>query len=600
MKKSYWSTISPYPHWFKSVNRRTLRADFLAGLTGAVIVLPQGLAFAMIAGLPPVYGLYTAIIPPIIAGLFGSSLHMVSGPTTANSLVVFAALSQLATPGTNEYVTLAFSITLFVGIIQLGFGLAQLGIVVKFVSSTVITAFSTGAALLIMLSQLKNISGVEIANGLNAFRVVGVFFEKIHEFNFPVFSIGAISFLSAWAIKLWKPKWPNLIGGLIMGSVCAVVFGGEKAGIRFVAHIDHAIPPLSWPSFSVAQFSALFPSASAVAMIGLISAIAIGKSIGSQSGQRIDSNREFVGQGLSNIIGSFFSAYASSGSFTRSGVNYQAGARTPLSAAFASVILLVILLLVAPLASYLPIAGMGGIILLVAINLLNLNEIKRIFRASSLEATVFATTFVATLLFPLEYAIFLGIIVSLAFFLYKVSTPHIAIMAPDPTKPDNSLTFIKRKPELRECSQIKIVRLDGPIFYGAVDHIADFFEEIREGSHTYCLILCEGVNFIGLSGAQWLYEEAERWKARGGGLYLSNLKVVAQDILIHSGYKTLIGESRFFVAKKDAIEYIYSLIPNEACRICERRVFRECRVKARLSEPAHHVNFQNNNVNSVS
>lgn len=597
MAKSYWSTINPYPQWFKSVNRRSLRADFMAGLTGAVIVLPQGLAFAMIAGLPPVYGLYTAIIPPIIAGLFGSSLHMVSGPTTANSLVVFAALSQLATPGTPEYVTLAFSITLFVGIIQLGFGLARLGIFVNFVSSTVITAFSTGAALLIMISQLKNISGVDIANGLNAFQVVVVFFEKIHEFNFHVFSIGVISFLSALVVKYWKPKFPNLIAGLIMGSLCAVAFGGEELGIRFVARIDHAIPPLSWPSFSIAEFSALFPSAFAVAMIGLISAIAIGKSIGSQSGQRIDSNREFVGQGLSNIIGSFFSAYASSGSFTRSGVNYQAGARTPISAAFASVILLLILLLIAPLASYLPIAGMGGIILLVAINLINLTEIKRIFRASRLEATVFTTTFVATLLFSLEYAIFLGIIVSLAFFLYKVSTPHIATMAPDPTKPDNSLTYTKRKPELRECSQIKIIRLDGPIFYGAVDHIADFFDEVRDGEYTYCLILCEGVNFIGLSGAQWLYEEAERWKARGGGLYLSNLKLVAQDILIHSGYKSLIGENRFFVAKKDAIEYIYTLIPDEVCRTCERRVFRECRIKAESGEKMLDVNFQNNNSN---
>lgn len=584
MAKSYWSTINPYPQWFKSVNRRSLRADLMAGLTGAVIVLPQGLAFAMIAGLPPVYGLYTAIIPPIIAGLFGSSLHMVSGPTTANSLVIFAALSQLATPGTPEYVTLAFSITLFVGIIQLGFGLARLGIFVNFVSSTVITAFSTGAALLIVISQLKNISGVDISNGLNAFQVVLVFFEKIHEFNFHVFSIGVISFLSAYIAKLWKPKLPNLIVGLVAGAICAVAFGGEELGIRFVAHIDHALPPLSWPSFSIAEFSQLFPSAFAVAMIGLISAIAIGKSIGSQSGQRIDSNREFIGQGLSNIVGSFFSAYASSGSFTRSGVNYQGGAQTPISAAFASLILLLIMLLLAPLASYLPIAGMGGIILLVAINLINLKEVKRIFYASRLEATVFTVTFVATLLFPLDYAIFLGIIVSLAFYLYQVSKPHIATMAPDPSKPDNSLTYIKRKPELRECSQIKIVRLDGSIFYGAVDHIADFFDEVREGPQPHCLILCEGINFVGLAGSQWLYEEAERWKAKGGGLYLSNLKLVAQDILIHSEFKALIGANHFFVSKQDALAYIYSLIPDELCRNCERRVFRECRIKAEQRE----------------
>jgi SulP family sulfate permease len=582
MPKTYWSSVNPYPQWFNLVNRRTLRADFMAGLTGAIIALPQGLAFAMIAGLPPVYGLYTAILPPIIAGLFGSSLHMVSGPTTANSLVIFAALSPIAVPGTPEYLSLALVITFMVGLIQLGFGLARLGVFVNFVSHTVVVGFTTGAAILIANSQLKNISGIVIPNGLSAVETLYVVWEKFDTANFQVFSVAAIAFLVALIIKTLNSRLPYLIGGLLAGSGVAALLGGAAVGIKFVGAIPRGLPPLSWPHFSIAEFSSLFPSAFAVAMIGLISAIAIGKSIGTHSGQRIDSNREFIGQGLANIIGSFFSAYAGSGSFTRSGVNFQAGARTPISVVFASTLLLVIVLFISPLAAYLPIPAMGGIIMLVAINLFEIPEIKRIAKSSKLEMTVFSSTFIATLLFDLEYAIFLGIIISLTFFLYKVATPNIATMAPDPSKPDNSLTFIKRKPELRECSQIKIIRLDGPIFYGAVDHISDFFDEVREGNQPYCLILCEGVNFIGLAGAHWLYEEAERWKARGGGLYLSNLKVVAQDVLIASGYKAQIGEHHFFLAKKEAIEYIYTLLSNEACRHCERRVFRECREKAML------------------
>jgi SulP family sulfate permease len=582
MPKTYWSSVNPYPQWFNLVNRRTLRADFIAGLTGAIIALPQGLAFAMIAGLPPVYGLYTAILPPIIAGLLGSSLHMVSGPTTANSLVIFAALSPIAVPGTPEYLSLALVITFMVGLIQLGFGLARLGVFVNFVSHTVVVGFTTGAAILIANSQLKNISGIVIPNGLSAVETLYVFWEKFDTANFQVFSVAAIAFLVALIIKTLNSRLPYLIGGLLAGSGVAVLLGGAAVGIKFVGAIPRGLPPLSWPHFSIAEFSSLFPSAFAVAMIGLISAIAIGKSIGTHSGQRIDSNREFIGQGLANIIGSFFSAYAGSGSFTRSGVNFQAGARTPISVVFASTLLLVIVLFISPLAAYLPIPAMGGIIMLVAINLFEIPEIKRIAKSSKLEMTVFSSTFIATLLFDLEYAIFLGIIISLTFFLYKVATPNIATMAPDPSKPDNSLTFIKRKPELRECSQIKIIRLDGPIFYGAVDHISDFFDEVREGNQPYCLILCEGVNFIGLAGAHWLYEEAERWKARGGGLYLSNLKVVAQDVLIASGYKAQIGEHHFFLAKKEAIEYIYTLLSNEACRHCERRVFRECREKSML------------------
>jgi SulP family sulfate permease len=580
MPKTYWNSVNPYPQWFNLVNRRTLRADFMAGLTGAIIVLPQGLAFAMIAGLPPVYGLYTAILPPIIAGVFGSSLHMVSGPTTANSLVIFAALSPIALPGTPEYLSLALVITFMVGLIQLGFGLARLGVFVNFVSHTVVVGFTTGAAILIANSQLKNVSGIVIPNGLSAVETLYVFWEKFDTANFQVFTVAAIAFLVALIIKTLNSKLPYLIGGLLAGSVVAALLGGAAIGIKFVGAIPRGLPPFSWPHFSIAEFSSLFPSAFAVAMIGLISAIAIGKSIGTHSGQRIDSNREFIGQGLANIIGSFFSAYAGSGSFTRSGVNFQAGARTPISVVFASTLLLLIVLFISPLAAYLPIPAMGGIIMLVAINLVDIPEIKSIAKSSKLEMTVFSSTFMATLLFDLEYAIFLGIIISLTFFLYKVATPNIATMAPDPSKPDNSLTFIKRKPELKECSQIKIIRLDGPIFYGAVDHISDFFDEVREGNQQYCLILCEGVNFIGLAGAHWLYEEAERWKARGGGLYLSNLKVVAQDVLIASGYKAQIGEHHFFLAKKEAIEYIYTLLPKEVCRSCERRVFRECRKKA--------------------
>lgn len=580
MPKTYWNSVNPYPQWFNLVNRRTLRADFIAGLTGAIIALPQGLAFAMIAGLPPVYGLYTAIIPPIIAGIFGSSLHMVSGPTTANSLVIFAALSPIAVPGTPEYLSLALVITFMVGLIQLGFGLARLGVFVNFVSHTVVVGFTTGAAILIANSQLKNVSGIVIPNGLSAVETLYIFWEKFDTANFQVFTVAAIAFLVALIIKTLNSRLPYLIGGLLAGSVVAALFGGAAVGIKFVGAIPRGLPPLSWPHFSIAEFSSLFPSAFAVAMIGLISAIAIGKSVGTHSGQRIDSNREFIGQGLANIIGSFFSAYAGSGSFTRSGVNFQAGARTPISVVFASTLLLLIVLFISPLAAYLPIPAMGGIIMLVAINLVEIPEIKSIAKSSKLEMTVFSSTFIATLLFDLEYAIFLGIIISLTFFLYKVATPNIATMAPDPSKPDNSLTFIKRKPELKECSQIKIIRLDGPIFYGAVDHIADFFDAVREGQQAYCLILCEGVNFIGLAGAHWLYEEAERWKARGGGLYLSNLKVVAQDVLIASGYKAQIGEHHFFLAKKEAIEYIYTLLSKEACRSCERRVFKECREKA--------------------
>jgi SulP family sulfate permease len=581
MKSHYWQDFSLRPVWWSGVNRRSMKADFWAGLTNAIVVLPQGIAFALIAGLPPVYGIYTAIVPAIVAGFFGSSLHLISGPNTAVSLAIFAAVSPLVEPGSAQYFADVLTLTFLVGVVQLFFGLARLGIFVNFVSHTVVVGFTTGAALLIISSQLKNISGIAIPNGLGAFQTWQYLFSHWQGFKGEVFMVAAASFVVSVLFKRWSKKWPFLVFGSIAGAGLAQLLGGTSADIQFVGAIPRSLPPFSWPHFDIVQMRILFPDAFALAMIGLIQTVAISKGLASQSGQRINNNREFFGQGLSNLVASFFSSFASSGSFTRSALNYQSGAQTPLSGGFSALVLMVIVLFISPLAAYLPIPTMGGIILLVALNLIDLQEIRRIFRSSRMETTVFSVTFLATLLFDLEYAILLGIITSLSFFLYKISTPHIAIMAPDPVKPDNSLTYIVRKPELRECSQIKLVRIDGPIFYGSVEHIAAFFDTLRQSEAKYCLLLCEGVNFIGLAGAQWLSEEAELWKKRGGGLYFSNLKVIAQDVLNTSGYKNQIGADHFFLAKKEAIHHLYSLIPDEVCANCEQRVFGECRAKAR-------------------
>jgi len=583
MFKAYLKEVAPYPRWLSLVNKESLRADFMAGLTGAIIVLPQGVAFAIIAGLPPAFGLYTAMVTAVIAALFGSSLHLISGPTTAISLTVFAAISQFAQPGSAEYIELALLLTLLVGVIQLGFGLARMGLLVNFVSHTVVVGFTAGAAFLIANSQLKHILGIDLGSGSSFIGTWQKLAVHINETNLYVLSVALLTLAIALLAKYFFPKSPYMLIAMVAGSFLAFFLGGEAVGIQTIGEITSAVPQFHGIQFNYERIKQLMPNAFAVALLGLIEAIAIGKSIALQSRQRIDSNREFIGQGLSNIIGSFFSAYAGSGSFTRSGINYLAGARTPMSAVFAAVTLLAILLLIAPFAAYLPIPAMGGIILMVSYNLIDFKKIRKVLKSSRLETSVLAVTFFATLLLDLEFAILLGAMTSLGYFLYKTTHPHMAIMAPDPE--DNyRLKYIIRKKGLRECPQMKMVRIDGSIFYGSIEHISELFDEVHKGSEKYCLILAEGVNFVGLAGAEWLAEEARRWKEKGGGLYICNLKIIAQDVLEKGGYKKEIGEDHFWATKREAIAEIYTHLDHSICLTCPARVFRECQAIAAKQE----------------
>jgi len=408
-----------------------LRADLIAGLTGAVIVLPQGVAFAMIAGLPPIYGLYTAMVTPIVAALFGSSRHLISGPTTAISLVIFASVGQLAEPGTEAFIEYALAVTLFSGIIQLVLGIARMGTLVNFVSQVVVAGFTSGAAILIMVSQLKHILGLGIKSGNSLLSSLGLIFDHLGETNFYALGLGIGTLLFSLLVRKFLPKAPYLLIGLIISSIAAYFLGGQSAGLRLVGEVPNAIPSFHVPEIHTENLASILQIALAVAVLSLMSAVAIARSIAQKSGEEIDGNQEFIGQGLSNIVGGFFSCYTGAGSFTRSGVNYEAGAKTPMSAIFASLLLLVILLFIAPLIAYLPIAGMAGVIMVVGYNLIDFHFIKTVRQASKRQLAVFIVTLLSTLFLHLEYAVFIGVLTSLVFYLQKTSTPNVALMAPD-------------------------------------------------------------------------------------------------------------------------------------------------------------------------
>jgi len=552
-----------------------------AGITNAIIVLPQGVAFAMIAGLPPIYGLYTAMIVPIVAALFGSSLHLISGPNTAVSIIFFTALSAFEIPGTQEYIELAFVLTFLSGVIQLLMGVVRMGALINFVSNAVIVGFTAGAAVLIISSQSKHILGIYPPKGGSFFENWEYIVTHISETNYTVLIIAATTFFSAILFKkLAKviPGIPHLLLAMVVGSLLTFFAYNGADGVELVGELPRQLPRFHFPHFTWKNVSMLTPNAFAVALLGLIQAIAIARSIAVKSHQNLDSNQEFIGEGLSNIVGSTMMCYASSGSFTRSGINYDAGAKTPMSAIFAAVSLALILLLVAPLTAYLPIAAMGGLIILVGLNLIDFKVIKHYFHSSKQEFGVLIVTALSTLFLELQFAIYVGVILSLGMYLNRTSKPRVITVTPNTDLIGRPLQNINHH-ESPICPQLTILRVDGSIFFGAIEHIAKTLEELKEKDIKNVLLLAQGVNFIDVSGADFLVNQANSFKKLGGNLYITGLKKNARKMFAKSDYAIKFGEENIFIHKNDAIAEIYSRLDKEICKSCTALVFHECKAE---------------------
>jgi len=417
-----WKRWLPFLAWWPLVNRRSLRLDLVAGLTGALIVLPQGIAYAAIAGMPPAYGLYAAVGPAIVAALCGSSLHLVSGPTAPISIVVFSALAPLAEPGSPHYIKLALTLGFMVGIIQLFLGLVRLGRLTDYISQGVVVGFTSGSALLIAASQIRQFFGLSMPASAQFFITLRDALEHAASWSPGVTATGVTTLIGALAMRRVFPRLPYLALAMGLGGIVAALINLQsgRAIVPVVGALPGAIPPLSSPLFDLGTWGQLGHAAASITLLALTQAIASARAVALRSGQVLDGNQEFIGQGLSHLVGAFFSGYPTSGSFTRSGANYEAGAQTPLAAVFASLLLVALLLLIAPFLAYLPVAAMAGVLFIIAWGLADFPAMGELWRGGGLERVVFVVTFAATLVVPLEWAVLLGIGLSL-FGLFKRS-----------------------------------------------------------------------------------------------------------------------------------------------------------------------------------
>ena len=570
--------LLPFLAWRHRVNRATLRLDLLAGLVAAVLVLPQGVAFATLAGMPPEYGLYGAMLPAIVGALWGSSWHLVSGPTNATSLMVFATVSAFATPFTPAYVSLVLTLNLMVGLIKLGLGVARLGTLVNFISTAVVIGFTAGAGLLIIGAQLRNFFGIDIPQDASFLLGIRNFIAHIGETDPAILAVGAVTLLVALAGKRFLPQVPYMLTSIVGGALFAWLLRMiGVAHVPTIGELPSAVPPVSVPDMSLHTWQTLAPIALALTVIGLSEAISSARAVALKSGQRIDGNQEFIGQGLANIAGSFTSSYPTSGSFNRTGANYEAGARTPLACVFSAFFLLAILLLVRPLATFLPVASMAAVLFIVAAGLIDIRAMRRVWRTSRTDALTMAVTFVATLTIRLEVAILVGVLVSLLIYLNWARHPQVVRVVPDPRA---QRRFRAPEPESPLCPQLDMLRIDGALFFGSVEHIRDEIEAAREArpATRHLLLIGTGVNLIDNAGAELLAWLTRSLRESGVTLYLCKFRPSALAVLERGGVLDEIGAGHVYPAKEQAIASIYAKLDAAKCAACTARIFSECQV----------------------
>lgn len=408
------SPASPFGRWLGEWrSREVVRSDLLAGLTGAVVVLPQGVAFATLAGMPPAYGLYAAMVPCIVAALFGSSRLMVTGPANAISLTTMALVAPFAAVGSEQYISFVITLTFMVGILQLVLGLVRIGYWVDKVPHSVIAGFTAGAAILIINSQLGTMAGIELPRGMSVAQTIFALFGTTQSVQaLPLIAVGATILINVMAMARSRVIPPILLA--VLGGTAVTWFASRLLGVNpaTVQALPGALPPLSLPDPSA--FVALAAPAMVMTLLAVTEAMAIAKALARRCGDAFNGNQELVGQGLANVAGSFFSSYPASGSFNRSGVNVAAGARTPLAAVSASVFLFVILACVAPWARFLPLAVISGLLVVVAWSLINTREIRHVWRDEPQDRLALVVTFIATITLSLEWAILLGLAVAWA------------------------------------------------------------------------------------------------------------------------------------------------------------------------------------------
>ena len=546
--------VLPLAQQLTSYDRDALRGDLSAGLTVGVMLIPQGMAYALIAGLPPIYGLYASLLPLVVYAMFGTSRQLAVGPVAMVSLLVAAAVGPIAGGDTETYIGMALLLSLMVGVLQFGLGLARFGFVVNFLSHPVLSGFTSAAAFIIGLSQLKHLLGIEIPRSNFIHEVLGTAIQHLGDVHGLTLAIGVGSILLLLGLRRWLPMIPGALGAVVATTVLVWGFGLHDAGVNIVGAVPSGLPDFTVPPMDAGAVRSLVPSALAIGLVGFMESIAVAKVYASRHRYEVDANRELVGLGLANVVGAFFSAYPTTGGFSRTAVNDDAGAKTNLAAIFSAGVIALTLLFLTPLFYFLPKAVLAAIVMVAVAGLVDVEEARHLWHVDRTDFALMMLTFVATLTLGIEQGILAGVIVSLVVVIYQTSQPHTAVMGRLPGT--QTYRNVRRNPDALTHSHTVIVRMDADLYFANAATFKDLMLEVdlKDEKLETVIVDMYPVNQIDSTGAHTLHEVIETCNRNGIDVLLAGVKGPVKDVLDKAGIAKTLGPEHFFHEVHNAVE----------------------------------------------
>ncbi len=564
--RTWQQAFVPFLGWIGELKDwKVLQADIVAGVTVALVLVPQSMAYASLAGLPVQYGLYASFLPGMVAAIFGSSRQLATGPVAVVSLMTASALEPLAGANPEGYIAYAILLAAMVGVFQLALGLLRLGVLVDFLSHPVVIGFTNAAAIIIATSQLGKLFGVSVEKAEHQYETVwNTIVVATQETHLLTLGMALIAFAVMMLIKKLWPKAPAVLIAVVVTTLLSWWRGFEAAGGKVVGVVPEGLPPVAFPTFDLDVIGELMAVAIAISLIGFMEAISIAKAMAARTRQRLDANQELVGQGLSNITSGLFQGYAVSGSFSRSAVNITAGAVTGFSSVVTAAVVGLTLLFLTPLLYHLPQATLAAVIIMAVINLVKVQPVIQAWKAEPHDGIVSVVTFVLTLLLAphLETGIIVGVLLSLGLFVYRTMRPRFATVSrfPDGTLRDVDVHGLKTD------KYISIMRFDGSLYFANAGYFETTVLErvATEPDLKFIIIDGQGINQLDATGLEVLYHLAERLHASAGvELLVARMKKLFMDTLRRSGMMAEFREEHFFARVQEAIDYAFDRLGPE-------------------------------------
>ncbi|MCW5515480.1 SulP family inorganic anion transporter [Muriicola sp. Z0-33] len=557
----------PILQWLPDYKKASLPGDISAGLTVGIMLIPQGMAYAMIAGLPPVFGLYASLIPQIIYALMGTSRQLAVGPVAMDSLLVASGLGALALSGIEEYIAMAIFLALFMGVIQLGLGLLRMGFLVNFLSKPAISGFTSAAAIIIGLSQLKHLLGIDIERSNQIHILLKNAFNNISDTNIITLVIGLAAILFIKTLKQIHNRLPGALLIVALGIFSVYVFGLHQLGVQIVGEVPKGLPALTTPRIDLSRVSELLPIALTLALIAFMEAISVAKAVEEKHDDyEVDANQELIALGTSNIVGSFFQSYPTTGGFSRTAVNEQSGAKTGIAPMVSALVVGLTLLFLTPIFYYLPNAVLAAIIMVAVFGLIDFKYPVTLFKHRRDEFFVLLVTFMTTLGIGIKEGILLGVLISLLLLVYRTSRPHIAVLGR--IRNTNYFKNVARFPQDTETfKEFLILRFDAQLYFGNREYFKkELLKQIRgrEQDLRYVILNAEAINYIDSSAVHMLRQIINELKNREIKFLVSGAIGPIRDIFYTSGLIEDIGKENLFVKTTEAFEHCKTLSQKSA------------------------------------